>query len=560
MESDSWTANIPYHGSCPKCHHFHINHSFSFRIDPGTHTRLCCERCGHFMFGLGGTSIQSSLASVETVDSIKTDHSDPYLAPLTLGNLPEESKESVKTDHSDPCRPPLPPRNVPEESKESYPPAAKPESESSDIFQVTSLPRKKLATFNRFKGIANKISRPFRKRVSPTDQKVDNQTETQSFPTEDSEIRFARLRARRREKTLYKLRLLNDPKDGFEAGPSATTPEIYVPDYIYGQTFSGSTESIPSDHARNPGPFTDSQFFPKKRRGQRQNEHTPSNWREKSSINSIHSIDSCISVRTSISISYPSGDGRRKRIEHRTHSAVEARKTGLTKAKEDTKDLFSLIRRGKEGSPATESLYIIEDPGSLHKRSSSLSMLPQAKAAHSMPRRTSNLLDQNDDLAKEPGRRNSLLETALQRSYPSSPSDFDKAAEELMVRIWKPGSSLPGKAVEDANATHGTKTEASIAPPYDDSSPVRPQILNDDGLDRSSDFWPPSPILPLDRSFQASSQFDDSFEQSPAKSEDYPLAVKPEQGVDENLQDSRITRMNDKVFRLRWRCVSDLTV
>ena len=397
---------------------------------------------------------------------------------------------------------------------------------------------------------------------------MDNQTEMQSFPTEYSEI-SALLRARRREKTLYKLRLLNDPKDGFEAGPSATTPEIYVPDYIYGQTFSGSTESIPSDHARNLGPFTDSQFFPKKRRGQRQNEHTPSNWREKSSINSIHSIDSCISVRTSISISYPSGDGRRKRIEHRTHSAVEARKTRLTKATDDTKDLFSLLRRGKEGSPGSESLSFGEERGFLHKRSLSLSMLPQAKAARSMnlgtddPRRTSNLLDQNDDLAKEPGRRNTLLETArlpLQRSYPSSPSDFDEAAEELMVRIWKPGSSLPGKAVEDANATHGTKKEASIGPPYDDSSPVRPQILNADGLDRSSDLWPPSPILPPDRSFQASSQFDDSFEQSPAKSEDHPLPVKSEQGVDENLQDSRITRMNDKVFRLRWRCVSDLTV
>ena len=216
-----------------------------------------------------------------------------------------------------------------------------------------------MARFNRVRGIANKISRPFRKRVSPTDQKLDNQTETQSFPTEDPEIRVPRLRARRREKTLYKLRLLNDPKDGFEAGPSATTPEIYAPHYLSGQTFSGSTESIPPDRARNLGPFTDSQFFPKKRRGQRQNEHTPSNWREKSSINSTQSIDSGISVRTSISISYPSGDGRRKRIEHRTHSAVEARKSRLTKAKDDTKDLFSLLRRDKEGSPI-RSPYLLE--------------------------------------------------------------------------------------------------------------------------------------------------------------------------------------------------------
>lgn len=462
-----------------------------------------------------------------------------------------ESVDYVKTDHSDPYLAPSPLRNVPEASKESFPPPAKPEPESSDIFQVTSLPPKKLATFNRVKDIANKISRPFRKRVSPTDQKVDNQTETQSFPTED---RFARLRARRREKTLYRSRLLNDPKNGFEAGPSATTPEVYAPHYLSGQTFSGSTESIPSDRARNLGPFTDSQFFPKKRRGQRQNEHTPSEWREKSSTNSIHSIDSCISVRTSTSFH------THMEMVHARDSSTEhtqlwmPRKTRLTKAKDDTKDLFSLLRQAKEGSPGSESLSFGEERGFLHKRSLSLSMLPQAKAAQSMnlgtddPRRTSNLLDQNDDLAKEPWRRNSFLETALlslQRSYPSSPL--------------KPRSSIPGKAVENANATHGTQKEASIAPPYDDS-PVRPQLLNADGLDRSSDLCPPSPSLSLARSFLASSQFDDSLEQSPAKSEDHPLPVKSEQGVDENLQDSRITRINDKIFRLRWRCVSDLTV
>lgn len=275
---------------------------------------------------------------------------------------------------SDPYLAPSPLRNVPAESKESFPPPAKPESESSDIFQVTSLPPKKLTTFNRVKGIANKISRPFRKRVSPTDQKVDNQTETQSFPTED---RFARLRARRREKTLYRSRLLNDPKDGFEAGPSATTPEVYAPHYLSGQTFSGSTESIPSDRARNLGPFTDSQFFPKKRRGQRQNEHTPSEWREKSSTNSIHSIDSCISVEPP----YPSRthqemvDARESSTEHT--QLWRPRKTRLTKAKDETKDLSSLLRRGKEGSPSSESLSFGEERGFLHKRSLSLCMQSQ---------------------------------------------------------------------------------------------------------------------------------------------------------------------------------------
>ena len=104
--------------------------------------------------------------------------------------------------------------------------------------------------------------------------------------------------------------------------------------------------------------------------------------------------------------------------EHRTHSAVKARKIRLIKAKDDTKNLFSLLRRDKEGSSGSKSLSVEEKREFLHKRSLSLSILPQVKAAQSMnlgidnSRRTSNLLDQNNDLAKESGRRNSLLKTA----------------------------------------------------------------------------------------------------------------------------------------------------
>ena len=65
---DSSEANvgIPFHGSCSRCHHFHINHLFTFPLDSAAHTRLSCERCNHPMFGLGRVSTQNTLASVES--------------------------------------------------------------------------------------------------------------------------------------------------------------------------------------------------------------------------------------------------------------------------------------------------------------------------------------------------------------------------------------------------------------------------------------------------------------------------------------------------------------
>ena len=57
---------IPFHGSCSRCHHFHVNHQFTFSLDSTVHTRLFCERCSHPMFGLGRVSTQNTLASVES--------------------------------------------------------------------------------------------------------------------------------------------------------------------------------------------------------------------------------------------------------------------------------------------------------------------------------------------------------------------------------------------------------------------------------------------------------------------------------------------------------------
>ena len=66
QESSESNIRMPFHGSCSKCHHFHINHPFTFSPDSTVHTRLSCERCDHPMFGLGRVSTQSTLASVES--------------------------------------------------------------------------------------------------------------------------------------------------------------------------------------------------------------------------------------------------------------------------------------------------------------------------------------------------------------------------------------------------------------------------------------------------------------------------------------------------------------
>ena len=66
QESSESNIRMPFHGSCSRCHHFHINHPFTFSLDSTVHTRLPCERCNHPMFGLGRVSTQNTLASVES--------------------------------------------------------------------------------------------------------------------------------------------------------------------------------------------------------------------------------------------------------------------------------------------------------------------------------------------------------------------------------------------------------------------------------------------------------------------------------------------------------------
>ncbi|KAL8734612.1 MAG: hypothetical protein Q9181_003146 [Wetmoreana brouardii] len=70
---------VPIHGSCSsaqfadlsshfvRCHHFHTNKAFALPLDPQSHTRVTCDLCEYPILGIGRTSTQTTLASIETL-------------------------------------------------------------------------------------------------------------------------------------------------------------------------------------------------------------------------------------------------------------------------------------------------------------------------------------------------------------------------------------------------------------------------------------------------------------------------------------------------------------
>ena len=81
---------VSYHGSCPKCHHLHTSVPFAFPLDPSMHTRFKCKDCSHQMFGLGRTSTQTTLASIES--TCKRSSSEQARSPSrTCFNRPTSS-------------------------------------------------------------------------------------------------------------------------------------------------------------------------------------------------------------------------------------------------------------------------------------------------------------------------------------------------------------------------------------------------------------------------------------------------------------------------------------
>lgn len=66
-ENQAETMEIPFHGSCPNCHHLHTNRPFTIFTDLTKHARLQCDACQHPILGIGRASTQTTLASVESL-------------------------------------------------------------------------------------------------------------------------------------------------------------------------------------------------------------------------------------------------------------------------------------------------------------------------------------------------------------------------------------------------------------------------------------------------------------------------------------------------------------
>ena len=65
-------VELPFHGTCPRCHHLHTGTTIRFPFSQSRHIRFNCERCQHVMFGLGHNSTQTTLASVLTTSGQNT--------------------------------------------------------------------------------------------------------------------------------------------------------------------------------------------------------------------------------------------------------------------------------------------------------------------------------------------------------------------------------------------------------------------------------------------------------------------------------------------------------
>ena len=65
-DSSEALVRMPFHGTCPRCKHFHKGKPITFSANGQTHTRIVCEKCGHHIGGLGRTETQFSLASVDS--------------------------------------------------------------------------------------------------------------------------------------------------------------------------------------------------------------------------------------------------------------------------------------------------------------------------------------------------------------------------------------------------------------------------------------------------------------------------------------------------------------
>ncbi|MCJ1233390.1 hypothetical protein MMC14_001346 [Varicellaria rhodocarpa] len=88
---------LPYHGNCQNCHHFHIRSIIRYSPSQSKLTKFSCEKCQKLMFALGGNSTQTSLASVLTTT---IEDSSPSRDLTSLDRFMPCTDDLQEADHS----------------------------------------------------------------------------------------------------------------------------------------------------------------------------------------------------------------------------------------------------------------------------------------------------------------------------------------------------------------------------------------------------------------------------------------------------------------------------
>lgn len=99
MRSSNETIQFPFHGSCPKCHHLHTNKLVPLSLNFFKHVRFRCDICDHQIFGIGRTSTQTTLASVDSIPSPQLSNRNssifrPSFRPVCI-SLPAEELQTT---------------------------------------------------------------------------------------------------------------------------------------------------------------------------------------------------------------------------------------------------------------------------------------------------------------------------------------------------------------------------------------------------------------------------------------------------------------------------------
>ena len=309
LETSETNFEIPFHGSCSSCHHFHINLPFTVTLDSMVHTRLYCEKCRHPMFGLGRASTQNTLASVESgstfIPRVCADRlGQQQPAALQVETAPDVSRHGLLTTIRE-RRSPAPSRSTSNvrspirafstaslageeaggsnERTEQVESHALPKSTAQERLDKRGS-RPQTATLRRLRIIGRRFRRRFCDRlprirfqityahgtsvispsastteVSSGQERPDNAEELVNG-TGDTEDRHAFLRARRRELTLAREREFGtctrcECSHGscvVHVDRTETPDNIFVPRYLFSHSTTESSNSQPSQN-ETPG-------------------------------------------------------------------------------------------------------------------------------------------------------------------------------------------------------------------------------------------------------------------------------------------------------------------